>query len=87
MECNNKGCPLKEGVTPGGDRFLLQDDEVTPCTKCGQIYYCSQRCMQQDWFSNHQFTCAEAEFFIPYEEVMRIEESTPFIKDGILLEE
>ena len=43
--------------------------------------------MQQDWFSQHQFECrSQAASDIPIQEVRRIEESTPFIKDGYLID-
>ncbi|CDW86401.1 protein kinase domain containing protein [Stylonychia lemnae] len=62
---------------------------MLPCPYCCVIFYCSERCAQQDWFKSHQFKCNGAiknAAFIDEDEVARIEETTPFIKEGHIVE-
>ena len=85
MDCANAKCPFKEECD---DKQLLQfqyeNIDMLRCPKCDTIFYCSNRCAQQDWFKRHQFECRGVQHKLVESEVERIEKSTPFIKQGIL---
>lgn len=80
--CSNGKCVFSKDA-----RFSSLKSLNLKCQKCKKQSYCSERCLQQDWFKGHQFKCSGVQTVLSEEEALEIEWSTPFLKPGKILED